>query len=180
MRFCHKLVRDKRGLATPAIIFMLLIVFLIVAAVWEYLRLHMIASGVRDAMQSAVVAVAADNFDDTYDGSREGYAGGYYRYGDSWEESLDMGDIYTRLDDLLGLRRSGTSHIKQVGERAEFILHGLTIEVINSPLAAGSAEIDDFEAKAEITLEVPLSFGWDSLPPMEVRLHSTAHFTPKF
>ena len=57
-----------------------------------------IAQGVRDAVQDAVISTVNDNYDDVYHGVREGYSGGYQPMADDFEESLDCGDIYNRLD----------------------------------------------------------------------------------
>ena len=41
---------------------------------------------------------------DRYHGVREGYSGAYQPLAGYFEESLDYGDIYGRLDDILGLK----------------------------------------------------------------------------
>ncbi len=72
-----------------------------------------IAQGVRDAVQDAVISTVNDNYDYVYHGVREGYSGGYQPIADDFEESLDYGgDIYNRLDAILGLRQSGGYHRK--------------------------------------------------------------------
>ena len=44
-------------------------------------RLSLIASGVKEALQDAVVVVVNDNYANVYHGVREGYSGGYYTEG---------------------------------------------------------------------------------------------------
>ena len=44
---------------------------------FEYMRLMIVAQGVRDSVQSAIVDVATENWDEAYAGLREGYSGGY-------------------------------------------------------------------------------------------------------
>ena len=58
-------------------------------------------------MQEAVISTVNDNYDDVYHGVREGYSGAYQPLAGDFEESLDYGDIYGRLDDILGLTYRG-------------------------------------------------------------------------
>lgn len=44
---------------------------------WEYSRLNIVGFGVRDAVQAAITQVCTDNYDQLYNGLREGYSGGY-------------------------------------------------------------------------------------------------------
>ncbi|MFR3166196.1 MAG: hypothetical protein ACLTQG_30635 [Hungatella sp.] len=73
----------------------------------SFSRLSIIANGVRNALQSAVISVATTNYDEAYNGLREGYSGGYWLSGEQWEENLDYGDIYEQLDELLGRQTMG-------------------------------------------------------------------------
>ena len=49
----------------------------IILGVSEYMRLVITAAGIKDAMESAVVSVVNDNYNEVYHGVREGYAAGY-------------------------------------------------------------------------------------------------------
>lgn len=59
-----KLLKDKKGMMFPLAITLTLAIMIIMCAVSEYIRLVIIASGVRDAMQQAIVSVINDNYDD--------------------------------------------------------------------------------------------------------------------
>lgn len=59
-----KLLEDKKGMMFPLAITLTLAIMIIMYAVSEYIRLVIIASGVRDAMQQAIVSVINDNYDD--------------------------------------------------------------------------------------------------------------------
>ena len=122
IREIYGIIRNKKGSSFPLIVFVALVLAMILCGVSEYMRLMMIAQGVRDAVQSAVVSTVNDNYDDIYHGVREGYAGGYQLVGASWEDSVDYGDIYAYLDKTLGLQKSGGYHVKYAGESVEYKL----------------------------------------------------------
>lgn len=174
------LVKGKEANGMPLAAAVAMAVLFIFCGITEYMHLQIIAQGVRDAVQEAVIAAVNDNFDDVYHGVREGYAGGYYpASGEGWEESLDYGDIYGRLDDLLGLSDEGNWHVKYLsgGER-EYRLSGLKTEIINVPFASNANR--RFLADAYVKLEVPVRFGGKVLPDMKIQLKVRDGYTPKF
>lgn len=165
----------------PLTVAVALSLVIILCGVAEYLRLMIIASGVRDAVQSAIISTVNDNYDDVYHGVREGYAGGYRPVGSSWEDSVDYGDIYAYLDDTLGLRKSGGYHVKYAGEAVEFRVSGLSVDIRNAPLAPSDPSgAQGFLADAVIRLEVPVSFGGETLPPMRINLKVRAKYMALF
>lgn len=154
---------------------------IILCGISEYMRLMIIASGVRDAVQSAVISTVNDNYDDVYHGAREGYSGCYKPVGSSWTDSIDYGDIYGRLDQALGLRTENGYHVKYAGDTVEFRLSGLSVDIHNAPLAPSDPQnAQAFLADASILLEVPVSFGGKSLPPMRINLKMQAKYMPLF
>lgn len=176
-----KLLKSKHGNGNLLAIVVVISIMLISCSVYEYMRLMIIAKGIRDAVQSAVISVATTNYDEVYNGLREGYSGGYKLSGNKWDESLDIGDIYSQLDSTLGLTRQGGKHVKYADETLEYSLWGLDVDIKNAPFAPSNANTaNKFLAEATIELEVPLSFGWKSLPSMRITLHVKAGYTPKF
>ena len=118
-----RILTDKKGSSFPLMVAVTLCLVLIFTGISEYFMLMIIAQGVRDAVQDAVISTVNDNYDDVYHGVREGYSGGYQPMADDFEESLDYGDIYNRLDTILGLRQSGGYHIKTTSDgKMEFKL----------------------------------------------------------
>ena len=172
----NRIMKDRSGNAALFAIIIILSLMLMFIVISEYLRLQIIASGVRDALQSSVIAVATENYDEVYNGLREGYSGGYrLSETDQWEEQVDSGAVLTKLSDKLGLIE-GT---KYAGGYMEYQLSDLDIQINNAPFAISDND-SRFEAEAWVTLTVPLSFGWDHLPPMEIRLKVDAGYSPKF
>ncbi len=172
----RKVLKNQDGNAALFAIVIVLSLILLFTVISEYLRLQIITSGVRDALQSSVIAVATENYDDVYNGLREGYSGAYtLDYRDRWEESLDTGAVLMKLSNKLGLIGSR----KYADGYLEYSLSGLDIQLKNAPFAL-SDNANRFEAVAWVTLRVPLSFGWEHLPPLEVRLKVNAGYSPKF
>ncbi|KAF5049583.1 hypothetical protein DSECCO2_438320 [anaerobic digester metagenome] len=116
-----------------------------------------------------------------YHGVREGYSGAYQPYAGDFEESLDYGDIYDRLDNILGLSYSSGYHEKRTPDgKLEFKVWNLEVDIRNAPLASGDQASARFEADSTILLEVPVSFGGKLLPPMTIKVKTSAGYTPKF
>lgn len=181
MRKINGIIRNKRGSSFPLIVAVALALVMILCGISEYMRLMIIAQGVRDAVQSSIISTVNDNYDDVYHGVREGYAGGYQPVGSAWEDSVDYGDIYAYLDNTLGLQKNGGQHVKYVGEAMEFKLSGLSVDIRNAPLAPSDPSgAQGFLADAVIRLEVPVSFGGEILPPMRINLRVQAKYMPVF
>lgn len=181
MERIKRILKDKSGAGFPLIIAIALALMLVLTGISEYLRLMIIAQGVRDAVQSAIISTVNDSYDDVYHGVREGYSGAYQPIDGTFEESLDYGDIYGRLDDILGLRYEGNYHIKYAGENMEFRISSLSVKINNMPLAPGSPDnANGFLADGAILLEVPVRLGIKVLPPMEINLRVQAKYMPLF
>jgi hypothetical protein len=182
MRRIKRVLKDRRGAASfPLTVAITLALILIFAGISEYLRLLIIAQGVRDAVQSSVIATVTENYDNVYHGAREGYSGAYQPAAGDFDESLDYGDIYRRLSGVLGLARSGGRYVKNRPDgSAEFRVWGLSVDITNAPFARGDTASGRFEADCEIVLEVPVSFAGRLLPPMRITVRTGAGYTPKF
>lgn len=53
---------DKTGSSSPLIVAVVLAIIILSSAAFEYMRLMIVAVGVRDAVQSAVIDVATENW----------------------------------------------------------------------------------------------------------------------
>mgnify|MGYP003106132822 CR=1 FL=1 len=133
MRKIRKLVMDKKGMSYPLTVALVLALLIALCVLAEFFRLSIIAYGVRNALQESVISVATTNYNEVYDGLREGYSGGYFMTGDCWEETLDYGNAS-----------------------------------------------QNFEADVSVQLEIPLSFGWEALPPVRMTIRAKAAYMPKF
>lgn len=181
MQKLRKILRNNRGSSFPLVIAVTLCLLMIFTGISEYFRLMIIAQGVRDTVQDAVISTVNDNYNDVYHGVREGYSGGYQPIADDFEESLNYGGIYDRLDAILGLKQSGGYHIKTTSdEKIQFKVWNLDVDIRNTPIASGDAPSSRFKVDSTIMLEVPVSFVGRLLPSMKIKIKTSAGYTPKF
>ncbi|WP_036712411.1 hypothetical protein [Paenibacillus ehimensis] len=172
---------NRSGNGFPLIVSIVLAIIIVSCAVYEYMRLKIIASGVRDAVQSSIITVATENYSNVYTGLRQSYSGGFTRIQNQWNEQVSTGDIYNRLSEQLGLTKQDNAYIKIATGQEEYRLSGLSVTIFNAPFAPDSSTpIRQFTAKAIIHLEVPLSFGWRHLPPMQADVDVEAVYMPRF
>ncbi len=170
-----------RGSALPLTVAITLSLLLIFAGISEYFRLLIVAQGVRDTMQTAVITVVNDNYDDVYHSVREGYSGAYQPVADTFEESLDYSDIYAIMGEILELTYEDGTYIQYTSQgEMEFKIWDLDVDIENAPIASGDIESERFIVTSTIELEVPVSFGGSMLPSMTITLKTSAGYTPKF
>lgn len=171
-----KIIANNQGSAAVIACVLTLCLLLIFTAGSEYLRLQLMARGVRDAVQSAIIAVAVENYDEVYNGLREGYSGAYRldSQGD-WYQNVDEGAVMEELNALLGLRNGRKYSQAQI----EYQLSNLQVTVENTSFALENP-IERFQACATWTMTVPLGFGWEHLPPLNIDMQVQAGYSPKF
>lgn len=171
---------DRRGAGLIPAIGLAFVLLLAGAAIIEALRLQSTAKAVRDAVQAATVETCEEQYADIYDGTREGYSGGYSRKSGSWSEALSPADVYARLDTGLGTRTDGGSRVKYAGSDVNYRLSGLSAQITNAPFAPSGEDADQLTCTAEVDLEVPLMLHWDGVPPMRIHLIVKGGYMPKF
>ena len=181
----RQVLKEGRGSAGPLSVCVILALMIILCGISEYFRLQVIVSGVREAVEDAIISTVNDNYAGVYHGVREGYSGNYMPYGEGdWEESLDEGDIYAYLDDTIGTTIRGGRHVKYAGDgtdAVEYTIDSLDVTIRNAPLAPSDPEnAQRFEAEAKIRLEVPVRFGGRLLPSMFLTLKVQAGYIEVF
>ena len=74
----YRFFRRHPGEGTPMILAIVLVLLILFCTVAEFSRVWIIAQGVKEAAQQAVISTINDNYDDVYHAVREGYAAGWY------------------------------------------------------------------------------------------------------
>lgn len=181
MKKIREVLKDNSGQGVPMILAVVLCCLILACVTFEYMRLMIVAQGVRDSVQSAIVDVATENWDEAYAGLREGYSGGYQLSGSSWSQNVTSGNVYARLQNVLGVEYEGGQYVKYSGEDLEYRLYDLHLEVENAPLAPSVPDgITQLNVTGTITVDVPLSFGFGHLPPMQITMKLNAKYVPRF
>lgn len=176
-----KTLKNNYGTGYPLVVAITLVLVMIFAGISEYFRLMIIAEGVMDAMQEAVISTVTENYDDVYHGVREGYSGAYQPEDKGFAQFVDYGDIYDKMDQVLGLDKRNDYHVKEIGKgKTEFQIWDLNINIKNAPLAKEDDALQRFKIESSIMLEVPVSFGSSLLPSMKIKLRNSAGYTPRF
>lgn len=88
MKKIQKVIKDKRGMSYPLTVSLVLALLILLCVMAEFFRLNVIAYGVRESLQASVISVATTNYNEVYDGIREGYSGGYAMNGSGWEPRI--------------------------------------------------------------------------------------------
>ena len=168
MKKIREVLKSRSGQGVPMILAVVLCCLILACVTFEYMRLMIVAQGVRDSVQSAIVDVATENWDEAYAGS-------------SWSQNVTSGNVYARLQDVLGIEYEGGQYVKYSGENLEYRLYDLNLEVENAPLAPSVPDgITQLNVTGTITVDVPLSFGFGHLPPMQITMKLNAKYVPRF
>jgi len=181
MNKCRKILKSSKGSSNISTVVVAMILIVIVASGLEYLRLNVIAQGTRNGMETVVTQACTDNYDSLFNGLREGYSGGYKLNNGSWTEDINTDSAYSIMDKQLGTKSDGAGHAKYNGSAMEFRISDLSIQMTNTPFAPGNPdEGTKFTGMATYTVTVPLSFGWQGMPPLEIPMKVKAGYTAKF
>ena len=184
-RKIRNILKSEQAASFPMTIGIVLALIILLCGISEYFRLQVIAAGVREAVDDAIISTVNDNYAGVYHGVREGYSGNYMPFGtEGWEETLDVGDIYGYLDDTIGTTLQGGRHVKygdDGNQELEFAIDRLDVTIRNAPLAPSDPEnAQRFEADALVRLEVPVRFGGRLLPSMFITLKVQAGYIEVF
>lgn len=173
------MMKNNKGNATILAAAICMSLILVMCVIFEYMQMLIISSGIRNAVQSAVVSSVVANYDETYSQLREGYSGGYTYVDDNFAETVDTGNVYARLDELLALTEEGGVHAKHNGTAKEYSISNLRIEFENADFAQGNAE-KNLNGTVYMNVEIPVRFGGRELVPIRYTMRVSASYIPKF
>lgn len=171
--------KNRSGEGTPMILAIVLVLLMLFCIVAEYSRVWLIAQGVKEVTQQAVLSTVNDNYNDVYHAVREGYAAGWFPDDSGgWEESVDEGDVYAQLSAILGLSSDGERYVKFADGQEEYRVSDLSVKVSNNAIASGKS--DGYTATAELKLEVPVRFLGRLFPAAQMTLRVEGKYVPIF
>lgn len=180
MKKIVRILKERSGSSLILGGFIILCMFATILLIIEKGHLQIVDKGVRDAVQNAATAACTENYDKVYNGIREGYSGGYKITNGSWSEDVDTGDIYSKLDSVLGTRAEGDVHVKYDGSKVAYSISDLSVQMTNTPFAPDDPDhAKKFTCIAHAILTVSTGFNW-GVPPMKAPITVIAGYSPKF
>ena len=170
---------NNKGNATVLAVAVCMSLIRIMCVIFDYIQRLVICNGIKNAVQSATVSIVVANYDDAYSQLREGYSGGYTYIDSSFTETIDTGNIYARLDELLALTEDGDKHTKYNGTVKEFSISNLVLDFENTDFAQGDAS-KNLNGTVMVDVEIPVRFGGGELVPIQFTMKVKAEYVPKF
>ncbi len=175
--------KDGSGIIDGVII--LLFCMLLLSIAFEYLKVQIIAYGIRDNFERAVLTVASENYNEVYAGFREiEYTGGVYEGGPAgggnieeipeWLPLNDYGNVIDELQELLNLEQ--TEDETYVSENDNYVVDNMIVEVRDYSSDAGGR----YEIRGVIRLHVPLYFVKIKITDIELPIKIKTAYTPKY
>ncbi|KNZ42413.1 hypothetical protein [Acetobacterium bakii] len=173
------------GVSAPVVAVLILIVVMTMCAVYERLRIVTIVSQLDQAVEMSVQGVATENWDNVYQGVREGYAGTYTKDAltDDWEAVMNKEQILDQMNHMIDFKVKGSTWVKE--DDAGNVLFSMkpketTVKIINTSLAAD--EGDALTVETTNTITVPWLFlgAMFDAPPIVVERKTVCGYTPKF
>ncbi len=171
------ILKNKNGSSYMYAIVIVLIMLILYAVVSESFRLNIIAKGVRDNLESAIISVVTDNWNNTFNGTRQSYGGAYTYDVGGWIDDYSNGDLYNDLIDTLGMDNDGAGLTKFIGDTGEFYLSDIEVDVANASLGNDDEE---FIANVKAKLTVPLDVNLGTIENIIIDIQTEAKLRPKF
>lgn len=174
-------LKSKRGVSMyimALVIFLCLLIGLV--ATLEATHLMIAATGVRDAVESAITTTATNNAYNTYHGVREGNSGAYEPDGSGgWSETVTTADVVYKLRSLLKLKYKdgGYVHLNTDGNSFEYKISNINVAAEITPLGDNTKQST---YHTTCIVEVPFSFGFGYLPNMRIHMEHQSTYVPRF
>lgn len=148
-------------------------VLLIAVAIFEMIRINIIAGTVRDKFEDAIIATSVSQYANMYQSVRESQAASYkYNYG-RWIEcnSTTQAQIRNYMESAMS-----------AGEIAQCTIKSIDFSVVPASLAPYDAgnTADKFSVEGVMVVEIPYDFAWGDMAPMEFTLNVKSQWRAKF
>jgi hypothetical protein len=162
-------LRETRGAVALRMAVILMVGTLLFSAALQIYHVYAVVDLVTGKADEAVLAAAADNGPEIFRGIREG-AGVARRYENGrWVGSVSTSAVEETLLTSLGAVRDGSDLLVEDSYRVK-----------NLETHFENAEGTNLSFTTTMTLEIPLSFGGDLLPPIHKTLEVKTSYAPRF
>ena len=155
-----KKLKDNTGAGEINAVVLFLILMIFFSILFEYVRIQIYASNIRDSFERAILTVASENYNEVYAGFREVEVfGGEYNGGPAgggnkeeipeWVPMNDTGNVTDELMDLLALDTVGNGNTAT----GKYKITDITVYIKDSYSGSGR-----YEAKGSMKLKLPVYF----------------------
>lgn len=173
------------GISSTLAVVLILALLILFTGVYEYLRMVAIVEQVDQAVELSVQGVASENWENIYQGVREGYAGTYSKgkLTDEWEEVMNKDQILEQLKSMIDFQTESGTWVKRDEQgNVMFTLKPkeTTVKILNTSISADEGEA--LLVETTNTISIPWVF-LDSVydaPPVEIKRKTVCGYTPRF
>lgn len=185
IKIIERVNKKDDGTMAPWVVVIALVFLLFFCIGWEYLRMITIVLQVDRAVEMSVDGVAKDNWENVYQGVREGYAGAYTKDSatDAWSEVVNKQSVLGQLKETIDFEVVGDTWVKADENGA--VLFSLKpketeVKIINTNL--GASEGNALVIETTNTITVPWMFAglWLDAEPLVIERTNQCGYTPKF
>lgn len=175
--------RDKGSMA-PLACAAIIVILILGVAFFELFKMYAVAAQIDHAVELSVQGVAKENWENIYQGIREGYAGAYTKdkLSDDWKEVINREQILLQMKKMIDFDEEGSEWVKKDDQgRIVFSLkpEETTVKIINTNLAAKEGDALLVETTNRIT--IPWFFlSSFNMPPIQYERKTVCGYTPKF
>lgn len=166
----QKLKRNK-GFSTVMTSVCVIVVLLIGTAIFELIRVNIIAGTIRNKYEDAIIAAAVSQYAAMYQPIREGQASTHTYQGSRWIEcnSNTRQQIRNYLNDAMSN-----------GEIAQCTIKSIDFTATPASRNNAASDEDRYAVDGTIVVEIPFDFAWGGMTPMEFTLEVKSQWRAKF
>ncbi|MCC0732132.1 MULTISPECIES: hypothetical protein [unclassified Clostridioides] len=176
-----EVLRNNRGSSYILGFIVVLIVLMLFAGLCEFTKLRLLTTNIRNALQTATISVATENWSEVYPSLRESHGAAYKLDSDKWVENTNKGNIEYNLEKILKVERRGSYYAK-IGDGEEiYKLSNLRTKIVNRELAPKDVnKAKKYSVETTVDLEIPFSFGFTNIKPFKKEINVIATYSSKF
>lgn len=181
---CGKKLKEQEGSGVIEAVVLFLFAMILLSVLFEYIRIQILANGVRDSFERAVLTVASENYNEVYAGFREvEYMGGIYEGGPEgggyageipeWLPLNDYGNVAEELQELLNLEIEESLYINV---KDNYTLDNIQVEIRNNSFESAGR----YEIKGMIKMHIPIYFSGIKVMDTTIPVGIKTAYTPKY
>lgn len=178
-------LKEKKGSGYIKTVVIVLATLLIGTVIMEYFRIKIIVTDVRDSLQSSIISVTTDNWNEKYEGLRQEKTYSYRldENNDKWVEDIDMGDVENTLARMLRLSYSNEKYIHMLNQDEygrgdiDYRIKDIKVIVKNTSM---TKDKETYKIDGFLNLEIEEVFGIKTKKKLEIKIKTSSKYIKKF